>query len=297
MSSRRTLILIAAIAVGALAAFAIFNYVGGIEDRANEDVERVTVIRVSQDIPQGLTGQEALDQGYFDTDAAIAQEFFPPTAVLDVETILSKVAVANIAANQVLVENMFVDPLNSQITNARRIPTDRVAITISVDDVRGVAGLIVPGDVVNMMAVPQANDCGEAGAAAEGEAPAEGADPASGPAAVFCTPAQTVYQGVQVLFVDRSPIPLPGEQTAAGTDGTGGVEVTNTGLLTLSVPPAAAQIIASVGPDQWYLTLVPPDYTPAPVPPVERTAALLPGQDPTQLTPCGPDGCTADDTP
>ena len=42
MSSRRTLILIAAIAVGALAAFAIFNYVGGIEDRASQDVERVT---------------------------------------------------------------------------------------------------------------------------------------------------------------------------------------------------------------------------------------------------------------
>ena len=56
MSSRRTLILIAAIAVGALAAFAIFNYVGGIEDRANEDVQRVSVIRITQDIPQGLTG-------------------------------------------------------------------------------------------------------------------------------------------------------------------------------------------------------------------------------------------------
>lgn len=294
MSSRRTLILIAAIVVGAMAAFAIFNYVGGIEDRANEDVERVTVIRVKQDIPQGLTGQEAFDQGYLDMDAAIAQEFFPPTAVTDVETILSKVASANIAANQVLVENMFVDPLNSQITNARRIQTDRVAITITVDDVRGVAGLIVPGDLVNMMAVPSSDACAtETGAAPEGgEAPATA--PTSGGGAVFCTPAQMVYQGVQVLFVDRSPIPLPGEQTAAGTDGTGATEVTNTGLLTLSVPPAAAQIIASVGPDQWYLTLVPPDYTPAALPPLDPAVELLPGQDPSQLTPCGPDGCTAD---
>jgi pilus assembly protein CpaB len=293
VSSRRTLILIAAIVVGALAAFAIFNYVGGIEDRANEDVERVTVIRVKQDIPQGLTGQEAFDQGYLDLDAAIAQEFFPPTAVTDVETILSKVAAANIAANQVLVENMFVDPLNSQITNARRIQTDRVAITISVDDVRGVAGLIVPGDVVNMMAIPGNDACAAAGGApVEGEAPAEAAP--TGAAALFCTPAQMVYQGVQVLFVDRSPIPLPGEQTATGSDGTGTTDVVNTGLLTLSVPPAAAQVIASVGADQWYLTLVPPDYTPAAIPPLDPNVELLPGQDPGQLTPCGPDGCTAD---
>ena len=300
MSSRRTLILIAAIAVGALAAFAIFNYVGGIEDRANEDVERRQVIKITENIPPGLTGQEALDQGYLDLDAAIASEFLPETAVTDVETILSKIAVSELARNQVLVENMFVEPSTAQITNARRIPTDRVAITISVDDVRGVAGLVVPGDLVNMMAVPQNSQCGETGTGAPaegGEAPAEGATATEGPAAVFCTPAQTVYQGVQVLFVDRSPIPLPGEQTAAGTDGTTGAEVTNTGLLTLSVPPAAAQIIASVGPDQWYLTLVPPDYTPSPVDPIDRTVALLPGQDPTQLTPCGPDGCTADDTP
>ena len=36
MSSRRTMILIGAIAVGVLAAFMIFNYVGGVEDQANE---------------------------------------------------------------------------------------------------------------------------------------------------------------------------------------------------------------------------------------------------------------------
>ena len=297
MSSRRTLILIAAIAVGALAAFAIFNYVGGIEDRANEDIERVSVFRVERDIPQGLTGQEACDQGYIDTDALIPREFFPPNAVEDCETILTKRAVATIPANQVLVHNMFVDAQTSQITNARRIETGRVAITISVDDVRGVAGLVVPGDFVNMMAVTDgAESCGAAaGATPEGEAPA--AEAPTGPAALFCSPAMMVYQGVRVLFVDRSPIPLPGEQVAAGTDGTDPAAVVNSGLLTLSVPPAAAQIIASVGADQWYLTLLPPDYTPTAVPALDPAPALLPGQDPSQLTPCGPDGCSDEDTP
>ena len=40
VSSRRTLILIAALVVGALAAVALFNYVGGVEDRASEDAAR-----------------------------------------------------------------------------------------------------------------------------------------------------------------------------------------------------------------------------------------------------------------
>jgi pilus assembly protein CpaB len=299
VSSRRTLILIAAIAVGALAAFAIFNYVGGIEDRANEDVERRPVIKITQPIPAGLTGEEAIELGYLDVEAAIAAEFVPDGYVIDVDTIRGKVAGAGLARNQILVENMFVDARTSQITNARRVETGRVAITISVDNVRGVAGLIVPGDYVNMMAIPSNDACAEAaGAEGAGEAPADPAAPvAEGPGALLCRPAQMVYQAVRVLFVDRSPVPLPGEQTAAGSDGTGQAPVVNTGLLTLSVPPEAAQIIASIGPEQWYLTLVPPDYTPAPIPPLDPNLGLLPGQDAGQLTPCGPDGCDTDDTP
>lgn len=293
MSSRRTLILIAAIAVGALAAFAIFNYVGGIEDRANDNARRVRVIRVAQDIPRGLDGVTARDQGYLDLDAEIPAEFLPRTAVQDVETILTKIAVADLAAGQVLVENMFVDPVNAQVTAARRIETGRVAITVSVDQIRGVAGLVVPGDFVNMMAIPSNSICDEGGGA-EGATPTP--EEATGPVAIFCSPARMVFQEVQVLFVDRSPIPLPGEATTTNADGSTATP-TNTGLLTLSVPPAAAQMIASVGSDQWYLTLLPNDYVPAPVPPFDPVTATLPGEDPAILTPYGPEGFTPDETP
>ena len=43
MSSRRTLILLGAIAVGVIAALLLFNYVQGIEDRANNNAKRVDV--------------------------------------------------------------------------------------------------------------------------------------------------------------------------------------------------------------------------------------------------------------
>jgi Flp pilus assembly protein CpaB len=289
------LILIAAIAVGALAAFAIFNYVGGIEDRANQDARRVPVIRVSQDIPRGLTGQEARDQGYLEEEE-IASEFLPRTAISPdaLDTINAKQSVSDFATGQVLVEGMFVDPVNAQVTAARRITTGNVAITISVDDVRGVAGLIVPGDFINMMAIPEGSVCG--GEATEGDG-AEGTPAAPADTTiVVCNPARVVYQGVQVLFVDRSPIPLPGEAINADP-AAAGTETTQTGLLTLSVPPAAAQLIASVGSDQWYLTLVPPDYTPAPLPAPDPFQPNLPGEDGNQLTPYGPEGLQPGDTP
>jgi pilus assembly protein CpaB len=291
LNSRRTLILIAAIAVGALAAFAIFNYVGGIEDRANENARRVPVIRIAQDIPRGLTAQEARDQGYLDLGAEIAAEFLPATAVTDIETITTKVAVADLATGQVLVENMFVDPINAQVTASRRIETGNVAVSVSVDNIRGVAGLIVPGDYVNMMAIPSGSSC-EAGTEADAAAAEAPAATPTDPA-VFCSPARMVYQGVQVLFVDRSPVPLPGEQTAAD----GAAAPANNGLLTLSVPPAAAQVIASVGSDQWYLTLLPVDYTPAPVPAFNASAPTLPGEDAARLTPYGPGGFQPGEAP
>lgn len=288
------MILIAAIVIGALAAYAVVVYVGGIEDRANDNARRVPVVRVAEGgIPRGMRGQEAVDAGLLET-AEIAQEFYPETAIAPdaIDIVLRKAAVSDLAEGQVLVEGMFVDPTTSQITAARRLTEGNVAITISVDNVRGVAGLIVPGDLVNIM-VTQSNGCETATPAEGEEAPAE----AGAPSTALCGAARYLFQAAQVLFVDDNPVLQPGEtQGATNPDGTP-VAAVNTGLLTLQVPPQAAQVLASAPADAFYLTLLPEQYTPAPLPPIDPLVALLPGEDPAQLTPCGPAGCDFDDTP
>lgn len=287
------MILIAAIVIGALAAYAVVVYVGGVEDRANENAQRIPILRVAGEIPRGTRGQEAIDAGLIET-AEIAEEFVPPTAIRPTEqdVILRKAAVSDLAEGQVLVENMFVDPVNSQITAARRLTAGNVAITISVDDVRGVAGLIVPGDLVNIM-VTQDDGCGD-GAAPEGEA----ADPAVDPdvTAIACRSARYLYQAASVLFVDNNPVLQPGEASQVAADSSVAAPI-NTGLITLQVPPLAAQFIASVPQEGFYLTLLPEQYTPGPIPPLDPLIALLPGEDAAQLTPCGPTGCDFDNTP
>ena len=111
----------------------------------------------------------------------------------------------------------------------------------------------------------------------------------------ICNPARVLYQAAKVLFVDKTAVPQPGE--VSSTTGTntatpnGQAQTTvNTGLITLEVPAHAAQLLASVSPDELYLTLLPQNYTPEALPKLEPFPAVLPGEDPSQLTPYGPTG-------
>lgn len=294
------MILIAAIVIGALAAYAVVTYVGGIEDRANDNARRVPVVRVAELIPRGTRGQEAIDGDLLER-AEIAEEFNPPTAISpdELDVIARKAAVSDLAPGQVLVEDMFVDPVNSQITAARRLSPGNVAVTISVDDVRGVAGLIVPGDFINLMVVTESS-----GLCGGGDLPedAQAADPAVTDSGlqittILCRQARYLFQEVQVLFVDDDPVQLPGETATQTAEEAAEEQVANTGLITVQVPPLAAQFIASVPQDGFYLTLLPEDYTPGALPPLDPLLGLLPGEDPAQLTPCGPNGCDFENTP
>src|SRR5207237_1543476 len=100
----------------------------------------------------------------------------------------------------------------------------QVAISIQVDQIHGVANLIVPGDKVNILA-----------AAPDGE--------------------RFLFQNVNVIAIGSTPAPQPGETTA-----TTAAPATSAGLMTFAVPPAAAAKISVA--QGIYLTLVPPDNQP-----------------------------------
>ena len=68
MAARRTVILIAAVVVAAIAAVAVYSYLTTVQDRANKDAKLVKVFVVKKDIAKGLPGEQALDQGYIKPD-------------------------------------------------------------------------------------------------------------------------------------------------------------------------------------------------------------------------------------
>jgi pilus assembly protein CpaB len=276
VSSRRTLILIAAVVVGVVAAYALYTYVGGIEDRANERAERVQVFKIAQDIPKGMFGDEAFAGGYIE-ESRIPREFRPANAITSPAQIDGLVALSNLAANQVVVSDQFVSQAESLSTFSSLLPSNEVAITISVDQVKGVAGLLVPGDYVNILVGSETGEqVGEDG---------QPVGPATG--GVYSTPHRYLYQKVQILAVGQTRRLEPGETAATNPDGT--QAVASSGLLTFAVPAEAAQRIASV--TDVYLSLVPRDYVPEPLPPIDP-GEPVPGEDPAQLTPYGPEGRT-----
>jgi pilus assembly protein CpaB len=228
VGNRRTVILIAAVIVGVIAAVAIYNYLNNVQNRAYHDAKLVKVFRVSKDILKGLPGEQAIDGGFVNS-ADIPQKFRPTTALTDINTIRGKVALNDLSAGQVVVDGMFVEPRAATVSFAQRIPAGQVAITIQVDQVHGVANLVVPGDKVNILA-----------SAPDGE--------------------RYLFQNVNVLAIGSTPAPQPGETTAATTPAATG------GAMTFAVPPlAAAKISIATG---IYLTLVPPGNQPVAVPPV-----------------------------
>ena len=271
MSSRRTLILIGAIALGVVAALLLFNYVRGIEDRAQGDARRVEVFSANTDIPRGTPGETAATDGAIG-QSKIPQEFRPATAVTTTDELQKKVALFDIPANTVIVKGMFVDPAQTQISFRARLKNpEHVAITVSVDSVRGVAGFLVPGDEVNLMVFEDA--------AASGEAP------------LFTGTARYLYQKVQILAVGQSTVLAPGETSTTSSSETTTTNANSAGLITFNVPPVAAQWIATAQQSGgMYMSLVADDYIPQPLPPLDPRVAALPGENAGELTPYGPTG-------
>jgi pilus assembly protein CpaB len=231
VSPRRTVILLVAVVVAAVAAFATYAWLDGVQERANEDAKLVRVFKVTKDIEKGTAGEQAL-QAEAIKKADAPQQFRPATALTDINAIRGKVALTKLAAGQIVVDGMFVDPRVAQVTAAQRIPAGQVAVTVSVDQIQGVAGLLVPGDKVNIMA----------------------ANPAGGQ--------QLLYQNVDILFIGSTAAPQAGETQA--------VAPATSNLITFAVPPFAAQrIVQASKAGGIYLSLVPPDNQPVRVPPAD----------------------------
>ncbi|HUP84128.1 MAG TPA: Flp pilus assembly protein CpaB [Acidimicrobiales bacterium] len=229
MGSRRTLIVVAAVVLAALAAVTTFVYVRGIEDRAYQGAQLVQVFVVTQDIPKGLPGEQAAND-FIKVDK-VPRKLLPSSAVTALDELAGKVAVAPLAANTILVTGQFVDPRTAQVTFSQKIPAGKVAITVSVDQVRGVAGLLVPGDKVNILVADGASE-------------------------------RLLFQNVDIIAIGSTAAPQAGETAEVTNPGSG--------LITFAVPPEAASRIAyaSTQGGGLYLTLVPTDNAPVNVPPV-----------------------------
>lgn len=214
--------------MAAIAAFANYAYLSSVQDRAYKGAERLKVFVIAKDIPKGTGGEQAVQEEFIKADE-MPREFRPATAITAVASILPNIAITNLSVGQVVVEGMFVNPVEVPgITFSERIPAGHVAITVQVDQVRGVAGLLVPGDKVNILVKDGGLE-------------------------------RYLFQNVPIIAIGTTAAPQAGDVAPALNPGSG--------LITFSVTPEAAAKIALAASSDLYLTLVPKDHQERPVDP------------------------------
>ena len=256
--------------IGGLAAFLTLNYVKGVENENAAKNQLVEVLVAKGPIPKGTSADAALAAQQI-TVGKRRQADLPAQAVRRNAEIAEQVASVDLGGGEIITSNMFV--ADSDLTGSKSTSLDKgnVAITISVDDAAGVAGLIQPGDSINIMAGVEPDEKGE------GEGLGGGAG-----GYILQSPAVYAFQNIKVLAVGQS-LGVPVAQTADGAPAEE-TKQASSGLITVQLPPDQAVLLAGIRSSALYLTLNRPDYELVPVP-FQPIVPTLPGETGTSAYP------------
>ena len=287
MTSRRTFILIVAIAIGALAAYVLWSYIQGVEDDLNQGAERAAVYMVVTEIPEDTRGDDARRTSIELRE--IPNDIKPANAVTELSQIDGKVAASTMVANEIVKVGDFIDPVVKQTSFSDLLPEGMVTVSLSVNRVAAAGGFLAPGDEANMMVIDEftpttVEDEGDELTTEEKELN-RAID-----TTMYSQPARYFFQRVKIMAIDDRLAPRAGDAVAEGVTVTGG------GIITIAAPPEAALRIMSVDPSKVVFNLLPDGYEAEifqPVVPEELLDGRLPGEIDDYLTPYGPDGWDA----
>lgn len=239
MRNWRVLTAIAAVVLAGVAGVLAYQYLTEADERAQEDVELVDVLVARGDIPKGTTGREALDQELIE-QREVPRNVVPESILTDTRGIGDLVAASAVSKGQFIVRDTFVAP--SQIGGfSTSLEEGKQAITILVDDTRGVAGFVTPNDRVNVIYQASVRDLG---------------DPQGGGELKMSA---YLLPGLRVLAVGETTLTSPPPAEGAEAE----ARASTGGLITLEVTERQAlQISHAVQYGSIYLTLNPPDFEP-----------------------------------
>jgi pilus assembly protein CpaB len=270
-----------ALVLAGLAAWAVWNYLQNVENEIIEGQEIVEVYRAGEAIAEGTDGAILLSD--FDAGGElIAQsedqaEDVPDGAITSAEqlrdVLTNRVAAGPISAGSILTVSQWTSITVDIVPLAEEIPSGKQAMTISVDNVRGINGFVEPGNQVNMIItidIPEDLLPDELSGIAEQPVapPEEGA--AVEETVGVVTYSRFVLQGLPVLATGRDIRPDEEAPETVEVDDPATVapdgepvepEAGNETIFTLEVTPEQAERIAFAFENgSIWLTLVPGDF-------------------------------------
>lgn len=288
---RRGLVLIIALLLAALAAYAIWQVLSDAEAEAAAGIELVDVYRAVDFIPEGSEGALMADPRV--NRIVLSQEnalFMPDNAITtpeDLQAFLTgRVAAGPISANQIITTDQWVEITIDIEPLADKISSGKQAMTISAPAQFGVNDFLEPGDLINVIVTEELIFASEPAFDVFSDIPPEPgtttppadgaeADPAEDPnaqlfAEIEKTYTRTVLQGLEVLAVgvdvredEDAPPVIDANTDGDGITGDDTADDTRT-LITVEVSPDQAERLAfAYETGRVWLTLHPTDdFTP-----------------------------------
>ena len=262
---QRTRAIVAAAIAALLTGALLFVYVRGANERAAAAESPVTILRAKLTIGQNTPFDQAYNSGAIE-QVKMPKRLVPPTAVSQPNVLVGQISTGVVATGQVIVRESFSKPEDLKGATAsalaKRIPDGRVAVTFSAGGQAAVAGLIQPGDHVNLLIqVPDAKTLG--------------LPTTNGPAVVH------VFQNLEVFALGQTPIADPkAAPPAAGAPATPAVPVSGTLYTVLVDPKDSARLVLLTTQFPVTLGLVNPGYTPRDIQPVNVLGGLPDGLTP-----------------
>lgn len=145
----KVVIVIVAVALGGVAAVLAAGYVQSARTDLAAQNKPVYVLVAQQNLPKGLTAEQLVEQGLVKVKKVPAQ-FVAGDAVSSERVIAQQVLATPVSEGEQLTRSRFAYPSEAGLSYS--VPADLVAVSVAVDEVGGVAGLLKPGDNVAVFA-------------------------------------------------------------------------------------------------------------------------------------------------
>lgn len=145
----RLLMVIVALVLALMSAYGITLYVRSLKTKVEKDEKQVKVLTAGESLPIGLSYKEMTSRRMV-SFKEVPQKYVVYGAITSPDRIDGQVLATRVNRGEQLTADKFKYSTQAGLSFA--IPKDSVAISIPLDEVRGVAGMIKGGDYVSILA-------------------------------------------------------------------------------------------------------------------------------------------------
>lgn len=145
----RIWIVVIALVLGGVAAVVAAQYLRSARTDIAALNEPVAVLVAQQDLPRGATAEELMERKLV-AEEQVPRQWVAADAVSSVRVVAGQVLAVPVSEGELLTKSRFQYPSAAGLSYS--VPENLVALSVDVDDVKGVAGLLKPGDNVVVFA-------------------------------------------------------------------------------------------------------------------------------------------------